>query len=404
MGVPGKCTRFDAAVVDQCAHRSHRPMHRSGTLRPTQKTSDCCRVAARPNRLRLQNTGLGTAGFFFDLDLASGNMASMHQWILWAGSEPIFRTIQLPWSEAMIHESNQREHWSAITGMTCLALFTLAVGSGPVCAELLTGTTTTGNLVTFDSATPGTIMTTVGVTGLQTGETLLGIDRRPASAVLYGLGSTSRLYTINTTTGAATQVGSAGAFALSGTAFGFDFNPTVDRIRVSRATPARTCGSTRTTARSPRPTRALAYAAGDPNASATPRVVGSAYTNNFPGAVTTTLYGIDSNLDVLVTQGSPGSSPVSPNSGQLFTIGALGFNTSDLVGFDISGLSGVAYASMTAPGGNASQLFTINLNDRCRHTGRDHRRRGAADWAGRCRPRTRHSEPDPPRPWAGRIR
>src|SRR5262249_39629508 len=34
----------------------------------------------------------------------------------------------------------------------------------------------------------------------------------------------------------------------------------------------------------------------------------------------------------------------------------------DLVGFDISGLTGIAYASMTAPGGNSSQLFTINLN------------------------------------------
>jgi hypothetical protein len=54
--------------------------------------------------------------------------------------------------------------------------------------------------------------------------------------------------------------------------------------------------------------------------------------------------------------------PVSPNTGQLFTVGALGFNTSDLVGFDVSGLSGVAYASLTASAGNASQLFTIDLN------------------------------------------
>jgi hypothetical protein len=100
---------------------------------------------------------------------------------------------------------------------------------------------------------------------------------------------------------------------------------------------------------------------GDPNAAATPRVVGSAYSNNTAGASPTTLFGIDSNLDTLVTQGSPGGSPVSPNTGQLLTIGALGFNTSDLVGFDISGTSGVAYASLTSPAANASQLFTINL-------------------------------------------
>ena len=108
---------------------------------------------------------------------------------------------------------------------------------------------------------------------------------------------------------------------------------------------------------------ALAYATGDPNVGAAAPVVGSGtYTLSFNGAPTATLYGIDSNLNILVTQGSPGGSPISPDSGQLFTIGALGFDTSDLVGFDISGISGVAYASMTAPAGNFSQLFTINLS------------------------------------------
>jgi hypothetical protein len=105
---------------------------------------------------------------------------------------------------------------------------------------------------------------------------------------------------------------------------------------------------------------ALAYAAGDPNAGATPRAVGAAYTNNVSGATQTTLFVIDSNLDIVATQGGPNGIP-SPNTGQLFTVGALGFNTSDLVGFDISGLSGIAYAALTAPAGNASQLFTVNL-------------------------------------------
>jgi hypothetical protein len=237
---------------------------------------------------------------------------------------------------------------------------TMALGLGRAEAESLIGVTTTNVLETFDSTTPGTILTSVGLNGLQGGETLLGIDFRPANGALYGLGSTSRLYTINTTTGVATQVGSVGAFTLSGTAFGFDFNPTVDRIRVVSNTGQNlrlnpndgTLAGTDT---------ALAYAAGDPNAAATPRIVGSAYTNNFAGATSTTLYGIDSNLDILVTQGSPGGSQISPNSGQLFTVGALGFNTSDLVGFDLSGPSGIAYAALTAPAGNSSQLYRINL-------------------------------------------
>jgi Domain of unknown function (DUF4394)/PEP-CTERM motif len=50
-----------------------------------------------------------------------------------------------------------------------------------------------------------------------------------------------------------------------------------------------------------------------------------------------------------------------PNNGTLNTVGGLGVNTSDLVGFDISGLTGIAYASFTPPTGGASQLFMINL-------------------------------------------
>ena len=80
----------------------------------------------------------------------------------------------------------------------------------------------------------------------------------------------------------------------------------------------------------------LAYAAGDPNAGANPNIVGSAYTNSFLGTKMTTLYGIDSGLGALVTQGSVGGAPVSPNTGQLFTVGSLGVGTSGTVGFDIA--------------------------------------------------------------------
>ena len=73
----------------------------------------------------------------------------------------------------------------------------------------------------------------VAITGLVGGETIVGIDRRPANGGLYGVSSANRVYFINSTTGAATQVGADGAFTLNGTSFGFDFNPTVDRIRVT---------------------------------------------------------------------------------------------------------------------------------------------------------------------------
>jgi hypothetical protein len=241
----------------------------------------------------------------------------------------------------------------------CLAVVTgVAVLFSPAVsrAEQIIGLTAQNSLISFDSATPGTVSGVVPVTGLGAGESLLAIDIRPATGQLYALGSSSRLYTVNATTGAATAVGSGGSFTLSGTSFGFDFNPTVDRIRVVsnadqnlRLNPNDgTLTATDT---------ALAFAAGDPNAGANPNVVGAAYTNNLPGASSTTLYGIDTNLRILATQNPP-------NAGTLNTVGSLGlgFTLSEPLGFDISGATGTAYAvfnSLTS--GNLSQLSIVNL-------------------------------------------
>lgn len=74
----------------------------------------------------------------------------------------------------------------------------------------------------------------------------------------------------------------------------------------------------------------------------------------------TTLFGIDSALDVLVTQGSVNSAPTSPNTGQLFTVGALGVDTGDLTGFDVS-IFGGPCATLTRTGGTSSTLYTVNL-------------------------------------------
>ncbi len=51
-------------------------------------------------------------------------------------------------------------------------------------AEPLVGLTSDNRLIFFDSATPGTVTKTLNVTGLATGETLLGIDFRPRNGVL----------------------------------------------------------------------------------------------------------------------------------------------------------------------------------------------------------------------------
>jgi hypothetical protein len=71
-----------------------------------------------------------------------------------------------------------------VVAALAMTLGSLTLGTGRAEAEFLTGLTTTGNLVSFDSATPGTISSSVAITGLQVGEVLLGIDRRPANGLL----------------------------------------------------------------------------------------------------------------------------------------------------------------------------------------------------------------------------
>lgn len=226
---------------------------------------------------------------------------------------------------------------------------------GLVAAVPVYALTESGYLVTFDSATPNATSTIGLVGGMGEDETLIGIDFRPADGQLYGVSDGNNLYGLNTATGAATLVQSLTP-DLSGSRFGFDFNPVPDRLRVTSAADQNLrCnpnpGSPACTVDGP-----LAFGAGDVNNGRNPNVVGSAYTNNVAGATTTTLYGIDSTLNALVVQNPP-------NDGILATVGLLGVNTTDLVGFDILTLEGVniAYASLTQTGSFLSRLYTIDL-------------------------------------------
>ena len=213
-------------------------------------------------------------------------------------------------------------------------------------------------LVKIDSAAPGTIASTVVLTGINGNETLLGIDYRPASSrVLYGLSNAGQLYAINPLSGSATAVGAP--VLVTGVAAGVDFNPAVDRLRVVTNTNQNLRINPLTGALAGSDTQ-VAYAAGDPGAGIAPRIAGAAYSNNTPGTATTTLYVIDTNRGVLATQGSVGGTPVSPNSGQLTTVGSLGVVSNDIVGFDIA-RDGTLLASLTQPGTETTSLYSVNL-------------------------------------------
>ena len=85
---------------------------------------------------------------------------------------------------------------------------TMPARQGSACCDTIYAITSS-NLLRFDSATPGTIDSTTPITGLQAAESIFAIDFRPATGQLYGIGSTGQLYTIDTTTAAATPVGAS---------------------------------------------------------------------------------------------------------------------------------------------------------------------------------------------------
>lgn len=182
------------------------------------------------------------------------------------------------------------------------------------------------DLYTFDAEDAATVNYVGEISGIAPGQMLEGIDFRPLTGQLYALGydrvmQTAQLYTIDMVTAMATPVhptpvslvlGPAGAERLEIT---FDFNPTVDRIRVMsnrdhnyRLHPV--TGAVVFTDLS------LAYAAADMNAGINPNIVTGAYTNSYVGSTSTVLYDIDATLRVLAKQDPP-------NNGTLNTLGML---------------------------------------------------------------------------------
>ena len=67
--------------------------------------------------------------------------------------------------------------------------------------------------------------------GLMTDTALVGIDFRVQDGKLYGVGNAGGVYMLDTGTASATLVNRL-SVALSGTAFGVDFNPAADRLRI----------------------------------------------------------------------------------------------------------------------------------------------------------------------------
>ena len=257
--------------------------------------------------------------------------------------------------------------WIAAAGV--LSALTAGAASAAETAVGLTNANPS-TLVTFPvgnpgAATPATRSTSRMSTGAFSGPdtNLIGLDHRPRGGALYAQATRGTLYVL-------TQAAAAGQFnatAVNVTPFvspffsnflndfGFGFNPVADAIRVVEE-------GALNFRFSPNNGNSLARDESLENPG-DPRIVAADYTNSFDGTTSTTLYDIDSGSDRLFTQGSVGGAPVSPNTGTLIDVGALGVDTTDNAGLDIAQASGTAYASFELAGSpGSSTLHRLNLS------------------------------------------
>jgi hypothetical protein len=248
----------------------------------------------------------------------------------------------------------------------------------------------------FLSTTPGTAAT-VTIAGVTAGETLVGIDYRPQTGQLYSIGinpstDTGTVYILDPQTGAATVVGATtglvkfvdanGApvdFPSIATGYGFDFNPTVDRIRLvsgnglnSRVNPndgTPVDGNLGNTATPPAGVNTDAPINGGPNG--TMGVTAAAYTNSFGQSLTggvTTQYVIDAASNMLFIQNPPNAGTLT--AGQAITVSGNTLDFTEASGFDIPSnvrvatsaqpATGLAYAALTV--GSTTRLYSIELS------------------------------------------
>ena len=95
-----------------------------------------------------------------------------------------------------------------------------------------------------------------------------------------------------------------------------------------------------------------------------PEVVAAGYTYNKKDDKLTTNYAIDRRSGTLLTQGSvEGMQPVvSPNTGQLRTVGPLGTGPLLDAAMDIADVTGAAFTAVRTANQATTKLYTIDLS------------------------------------------
>ncbi|MCY0945496.1 DUF4394 domain-containing protein [Streptomyces antarcticus] len=200
-------------------------------------------------------------------------------------------------------------------------------------ALAVVGLTTDQRLVEFRTDGPARPTDLGRVTGLSGDGKIVGIDFRVQDRKLYGIGDRGGIYVLDRASAQAEKASQL-TVPLAGTAFGVDFNPAANRLRVvsdtgqnlrhnidDPAAPETTTVDGTLTNPAPPPGTAQPTTARG--------VTGAAYTNNdLVSATATTLFDLDTGKERLSLQ-----SPA--NSGTLAPTGNLGAAAGPSAGFDI---------------------------------------------------------------------
>jgi hypothetical protein len=213
--------------------------------------------------------------------------------------------------------------------------------------RVLYATTDKNLLLKFNARNPDRIRDIQVLTGLPTGVTLKGIDFRPATGDLYGVGSDSVVYRLNPKTGIAVAEAPTFAPALRGTSFGVDFNPTVDKIRA--------VSDDRQNLRLNVDEGTVLSMDKDLNPGM-PQVVGAGYTNSSFSATrptSTSLYVVDAASDTVFKQNPP-------NDGTLTEGKWLGIDVGLNANFDIAGGDNMGFLSNSSPR-RGTTLYTVDV-------------------------------------------
>jgi hypothetical protein len=215
------------------------------------------------------------------------------------------------------------------------------------------------HLVAFAESRPGQALYSAAISGMASGESIVGLDFRPSNGKLYGMSSHGRLYVFDQRGPSGTAVSATAIAELGHRAWlGFEFIPNSDRIRVH--------GENGLNLRL-HPDfgvvvavdAALRYVSGDIASSGGAVIVATAYTNGeYNGGSapsSSVLFALDAANDALVTM-------TAPNDGQVRTVGRLGVDFTAHSSLDIAGSSQWALASLTtAANADASTLYRVDL-------------------------------------------